>query len=54
MVMDYSSIEFAENSDSRCPVLLLLDVSDSMMEKRPGEDRSPLEALNGALDTLSF
>lgn len=49
---NFGDLEFAENADPRIPVVLVLDCSDSMMEKRPGEDRSPFEALNGGLDTL--
>jgi uncharacterized protein YegL len=52
MMENFGDLEFAQNSDPRIPVVLLLDCSDSMMEKRPGEDRSPFEALNGGLDTL--
>lgn len=49
---NFGNLEFADNSDPRCPVVLVLDCSDSMVEPRPGEDRTPLEALNGGLDTL--
>lgn len=49
---DFSDLEFAENPDPRCPIVLVLDCSDSMTELRPGESRSPLEALNGGLDVL--
>lgn len=52
MMENFGDIEFAQNSDPRIPVVLVLDCSDSMMEKRQGEDRSPFEALNGGLDTL--
>lgn len=45
-------LPFSDNQDPRCAVMILADVSDSMAEARAGEDRSPLEALNGALDTL--
>lgn len=46
------NIEFADNPDPRSPVVVVLDCSDSMTQVRPGESRSPLEALNGALDIL--
>lgn len=46
------SLEFSENSDPRIPVALVLDLSDSMMQVRPGETRSPFDALNGGLDAL--
>lgn len=49
---DFSELEFSSNPDPRCPVVLVLDCSDSMVEPRPGEERTPLEALNGGLDTL--
>lgn len=52
MIEDFGDLEFADNPDPRCPVVLVLDCSDSMVEKRPGEERSPMEALNGGLDTL--
>jgi len=52
MTDSFGDLEFAQNSDPRIPVVLVLDCSDSMMEKRAGEDRSPFEALNGGLDTL--
>lgn len=49
---DFGDLEFAENAAQRSPFVLVLDCSDSMTEARPGEDRSPLEALNGGLDRL--
>lgn len=49
---NFGDLEFAQNSDPRIPIVVVLDCSDSMMEKRPGQDRSPFEALNGGLDTL--
>lgn len=52
MTENFGDLEFAQNSDPRIPIVLLLDCSDSMMEKREGEERSPFEALNGGLDTL--
>lgn len=52
MMENFGDLEFADNSDPRIPIVLVLDCSDSMMEKREGEDRSPFEALNGGLDTL--
>lgn len=48
----FDAFEFADNPDPRCPVIAILDCSDSMEQVRPGESRSPLESLNGALDTL--
>lgn len=52
MDMNFSTLEFAENREPRIPIVLVLDCSDSMMEKREGELRTPFEALNGGLDTL--
>lgn len=49
---DFSDIEFGENADPRCPVVLVLDASSSMAEPRPGETLTPLEHLNNGLDTL--
>lgn len=49
---DFSDLEFAENPDPRCPIVFILDASDSMQDVRPGESRSPLDALNGGLDKL--
>lgn len=49
---NFEDLSFAENPDPRCPLVLVLDCSDSMTDPRPGEDRSPLEALNGGLDRL--
>lgn len=49
---DFGDLEFAENPDPRLPMVLVLDCSDSMTDVRPGEERSPLEALNGGLDRL--
>lgn len=49
---NYGDLEFAENADPRVPVVITLDCSDSMTQKLPGEDRAPLEALNGGLDVL--
>lgn len=46
------NIEFADNPDPRSPVVVVLDCSDSMTQVRDGESRSPLDALNGALDIL--
>lgn len=50
--MNFDEIEFAENADSRCSVIFILDCSDSMETIFPGEARSALEALNGGLDIL--
>jgi len=52
MMDGFGELEFAQNSDPRIPVVLVLDCSASMMEKRAGESLSPFEALNGGLDTL--
>lgn len=49
---NFGDLEFAENSDPRIPIALVLDVSDSMTQVRPNETRTPLEALNGGLDVL--
>ena len=49
---NFGDLEFAQNADPRVPIVLVLDCSDSMTEARPGEDRSPIEALNGGLDVL--
>jgi len=50
--MDFDALELADNPDPRCPVVIVCDCSDSMVERRPGDDRSPLDALNGGLDVL--
>lgn len=52
MSFDYSDIDLAENPDPRAMVQLVLDCSDSMTDVRPGETRTPLDSLNGALDVL--
>ena len=49
---DFSDLDFADNSDPRCPVVLVLDCSSSMIEPRPGETVTPLDGLNNGLDTL--
>lgn len=49
---NFDEIELASNPDPRCPVVLVLDCSSSMVEKRPGESVSPLDALNSGLDSL--
>jgi len=49
---DFSDITLSTNPEQRTICLLVLDCSDSMLEKRQGESRSPLDHLNGALDTL--
>lgn len=49
---NFDDIELSENPDPRCPIVLVLDSSSSMIEKRPGENISPLDALNVGLDTL--
>lgn len=45
-------LTFAQNSDPRCPVVLILDCSSSMMEQRQGEDAVPMNALDSGLDVL--
>ena len=49
---DFDTMEFADNPDPRCPIVVVLDCSDSMTDVREGQDRSPLDALNGGLDRL--
>ena len=49
---NFGDLEFAQNSDPRVPVVLVLDCSGSMLEVRPGEERSPMDALNSGLDVL--
>lgn len=50
--MNFDDIEFAENSDARAPLIICIDESGSMGDTRPGEDRSPIEALDSGLDSL--
>lgn len=52
MTSPFDNVEFSSNPDPRSPVVVVADCSDSMTQVRPGETRSPLEALNGALDIL--
>lgn len=49
---DFDDIELSSNPDPRCPVVLVLDCSDSMTQQMPGETQTPMEALNGGLDVL--
>lgn len=49
---NFDEIEFSNSPDPRCPVVLVLDCSSSMIEKRPGDSMSPLDALNVGLDSL--
>ena len=49
---DRLPIEFAENTEDRIPVVLMLDTSDSMLTVRKGQDESPMAALKGALDVI--
>jgi uncharacterized protein YegL len=49
---DFSGLEFADNPDPRCPVVLILDASSSMSQKFEGEVESPMDALNSGLDVL--
>lgn len=51
-LMSFDDVQFAENSSPRCPLVLVLDSSSSMFEKRPGEAQSPMESLNAGLDFL--
>jgi len=48
----FSDISFASNPDPRCPVVLVLDVSGSMGDRRPGEETTPIAALSRGLDVL--
>lgn len=50
--MNFDEIEFAENADSRAPLVICIDTSGSMNEKRPGDDKTPIEALDSGLDSL--
>ena len=49
---NFDEFEFSDNPDPRCPVVLILDVSSSMAEPMPGQDKTPLQALNDGLDVL--
>lgn len=49
---DFEDVSFAENQDPRCPVVLVLDCSSSMIESRPGQQMSPMQALDAGLDVL--
>lgn len=49
---DFDDIELSSNPDPRCPVVLVLDCSDSMTQQMPGENETAMEALNGGLDVL--
>lgn len=49
---DFGDLEFADNPDPRCPIILVLDCSTSMKEPLEGETQTPMEALDGGLDTL--
>lgn len=49
----FSDLGFADNRDPRCPVVLVLDKSESMNQVRPGESSSPIDALNSCLDVLT-
>lgn len=51
-MINFEEIEFGDNPDPRSPLVLLLDASSSMVEPRPGESRTPMEALNSGLDIL--
>lgn len=48
---DFSDIEFAENPDPRCPIMFVLDCSDSMTQDF-GDGKTPLQELDGGLDIL--
>lgn len=49
---NFEDISLADNPDPRCPLVLVLDCSSSMIEKRPGEEVTPLDGLNSGLDVL--
>lgn len=49
----FSDISFADNRDPRCPVVIILDKSESMNQVRPGQSASPIDALNSCLDVLT-
>lgn len=49
---NFDDLDLADNPDPRIAVSLILDTSDSMSQKFPGENRSALEALDGGLDVL--
>lgn len=51
-LMNFDDVELISNPSPRLPISVVLDCSDSMETVFPGENRSALEALNGALDTL--
>lgn len=51
-VNQFDAIEFAENPDPRCPVVAVMDCSDSMDRTPAGESRTSLDILSGSLDTL--
>lgn len=50
--MNFDEIEFAENADPRAPLIICIDQSGSMKEKRPGDDTTPIDALDAGLDSL--
>lgn len=50
MPNEFDDFSFAENPDPRCPVVLVLDVSDSMGQKWDNENQTPIDALNEGLD----
>lgn len=49
---NFDELVFADNPDPRCPVVLVLDVSQSMEQVRPGQEISPIAALNDGLSVL--
>lgn len=50
--MPFDDVEFAQNPDPRCPVVLVVDCSGSMATLRPGDTQSPIEALQEGLMRL--
>ena len=49
---NFGDMQFADNPDPRCPVVLILDSSSSMFQVREGQTQSPMESLNTGLDFL--
>lgn len=50
--MSFDDVEFAHNPDPRCPVVLVLDCSGSMADRRDGDSVSPIDALQQGLVRL--
>jgi uncharacterized protein YegL len=49
---DFGDIDLKSNPDPRCPLVLILDSSDSMSQPIPGQSRTALDHLNSGLDIL--